>query len=199
MLINFDGWWATYAFHKVRGPNFDSIWGLLSDGSSSQWLFMPKLNLTVAALSLLWFGLALAAGSWRAKREGVYPTLQVAGALLATFLLWNKVHSPQYTLWLLPFFVVLRMHFSWARWKVDALILLWAAYTVVDTLAYVSIFRWFYDISYEQEYFATTAKNGMVTAVWARAALLFALFIVFLRSQPATAEPEPLGVGAAGD
>jgi hypothetical protein len=144
----------------------------MSDGSSNQWLFMPKLNLTVAGLTLLWFGLALLAGWWRAKRDGVYPTLQVAGALLVTFLLWNKVHSPQYTLWLLPFFVVLRVHVLW-----------WVAYAAVDTLAYVSIFKWFYDISYEGEFFATPAKNGMVAAVWLRAALLLGLFVTFLLSK----------------
>ena len=172
MVINFDGWWATYAFHKVRGPNFDSIWGLLSDGSSNAWLLMPKLNTTVAGLTLLWFALALGAGWWRARKDGAYPVLQVAGALLVAFLLWNKVHSPQYTLWLLPFFVVLRVHFLW-----------WVAYAAVDTLAYVSIFKWFYDISYEGEFFATPAKNGMVAAVWVRAALLVGLFVAFLLSQ----------------
>jgi uncharacterized membrane protein len=174
MLINFDGWWATYAFHKARGPNFDSIWGLLGDGSTSQWLFMPKINLTVAALTLTWFAFALLAGWWRAKRDGVYPTLQVMGALLVTFLLWNKVHSPQYTLWLLPFFVVLRVNVLW-----------WLAYAAVDTLAYVGIFKWFYDISYEAQFFATPAKNAMVGAVWARAVLLLVLFVVFLLSRPA--------------
>lgn len=180
MLINFSGWWGTYDFHKVRGPNFDSIWGLLSDGSTSQWLFVPKLNLLVAALTLIWFGLALAAGWWRVKKDGVYPFLQVAGALLISFLLWNKVHSPQYTLWLLPFFVVLRVHVLW-----------WVAYAAVDTVAYVSIFKWFYDISYEGEFFATPAKNAMVGAVWIRAAMLLGLFVVFLRSRTAIEEEGP--------
>ena len=181
MLVNFSGWWPTYDFHRLRGPNFDSIWGLLGDGSSSEWLFAPKLNLLVALLTLTWFGLAFGAGWWRAKKDGVYPFLQVAGALLISFLLWNKVHSPQYTLWLLPFFVVLRVHVAW-----------WLAYAVVDTVAYVSIFRWFFDISYEAEFFATPAKNAMVGSVWARAALLVILFAVFLRSRTA-ADGDPSG------
>lgn len=185
MLINFDGWWGTYAFHQVRGPNFDSIWGLLGDGSTATWLVMPRLNLTVALLTLTWFGLALLAGAWRAKKDGAYPFLQVAGAFLVAFLLWNKVHSPQYTLWLLPFFVVLRVHVLW-----------WVAYAAVDTLAYVGIFKWFYDIVYEQEFFATPAKNAMVAAVWARAALLFALFIAFLLARPASAKGTTRCIGS---
>ena len=199
MLINFDGWWGTYAFHQVRGPNFDSIWGLWGDGSTATWLVMPRLNLTVALLTLTWFGLALLAGAWRAKKDGVYPFLQVAGAFLVAFLLWNKVHSPQYTLWLLPFFVVLRVHVLW-----------WVAYAAIDTLAYVGIFKWFYDIVYEQEFFATPAKNAMVGAVWMRAVLLLLLFVVFLRSRVASSEQEleaergfsshpPPNVAVAGD
>lgn len=180
MLINFEGWWATYAFHQVRSPNFDSIWGLLADGSSSSWLFVPRLNLVVAILSLTWFAFALGAGWWRAKREGAYPVLQVAGALLIAFLLWNKVHSPQYTLWLLPFFVVVRVHWLW-----------WFVYAVVDTIAYIGIFKWFFDIVYEGETFATPAKNAMVFAVWARAALLLILFVGFLRARRAD-EPDAL-------
>lgn len=179
MLINFDGWWATYAFHKVRGPNFDSIWGLLSDGGTgSSWLVMPRLNLTVAVLSIACFALALGAGWLRAKKDGVYPFLQVSAALLVVFLLWNKVHSPQYTLWLLPFFVVVRVHWLW-----------WAAYAVVDTVAYFGIFKWFYDIVYQQEVAGTPAKTAMVFAVWARAVLLLVLFVEFLRARRAV-EPE---------
>jgi uncharacterized membrane protein len=195
MVANFDGWWATYAFHKVRGPNFDSIWGLLGDGGGSSLIMMPGLNMTVAVLSLVSFGVALFVGSKRAQMEGEYPFLQVAGALLIVFLLWNKVHSPQYTLWLLPFFVVVRVNVLW-----------WVAYTAVDTIAYFGIFRWFYDIVYEQEFFATPAKTAMVFAVWARAALLLVLFAVFLRSRKATGDADlgslshpPPKVGTVGD
>ena len=39
---------------------------------------------------------------------GSYPWIGVSAAMLCGFLLLHKVHSPQYTLWLLPFFVLLR-------------------------------------------------------------------------------------------
>lgn len=178
IIINPSGWWATYAFHKIRGPNFDSIWGLLPGEWTSPWLHMPDLNLTVAILSLATFAGALAYGWHRSRDEGVYPFLQVAGALLVAFLLWNKVHSPQYTLWLLPFFALLRVNVGW-----------WLAYAIVDTVAYVGIFRWFYDISYlGLDY--TAAKRAMTYSVWGRALLLALLLGVFLRSQPATEEAE---------
>ena len=170
MLINFSGWWATYEFHRVRGPNFDSIWGLATSRWGWSFLQMPTLNLTVAVLTVATFLVALIYGWQKGRERGAYPFLQVAGVMLVAFLLWNKVHSPQYTLWLLPFFVVLRVHVLW-----------WVAYAAIDTLAYVSIFKWFFDYAYESEGIATPAYNGMVYGVWIRAALLLlALVVVFL-------------------
>lgn len=180
MLINFQGWWATYKFHQVRGPNFDSIWGLLQTRYTWSFIQMPTLNQTVAVLTLATFAVAIFYGWDRARKEGSFPGIQVAAALLVTFMLWNKVHSPQYTLWLLPFFALVRVNVGW-----------WIAYAVVDTVAYVGIFRWFYDYSYlGTDMTSTTAKEAMTYAVWARAALLVALLAVFLRARSAI-EPEP--------
>jgi uncharacterized membrane protein len=184
MLINFKGWWATYEFHRVRVPNFDSIWNLASSRYPWGILHMPTLNLTVAVLTLATFVVVLAYGWQRARREGVYPFLGASAALLATFMLWNKVHSPQYTLWLIPFFVVLNISWLW-----------WAAYTIIDAVAYVGIFRWFYDIVYVGEVDWTAAKWAMVTSVWARALLLLVLVVVFVRANPVRG-PDELDVAA---
>ena len=179
ILINFSGWWATYEFHRVRTANYDSIWGLASSRWGWSFIQMPTLNTTVAVLTAGTFLIALIYGWQKGRERGVYPFLQVSAALLVAFLLWNKVHSPQYTLWLLPFFVLLRVNVLW-----------WVAYTAVDSLAYVSIFKWFFDYVYEGEGIATPAYNGMVYAVWARAVLLLALIVVFMRSRSAM-DPEP--------
>ncbi|HWC13523.1 MAG TPA: glycosyltransferase 87 family protein [Actinomycetota bacterium] len=174
MLINFSGWWATYAFHRARGPNYDSIWGLAQTRWTASIIQMPSLNLLTAVLTLATVAVAVIYGWERGKREGVYPFVQVAGALLVGFLLWNKVHSPQYTLWLLPFFVLLRVNVAW-----------WVAYAVIDSVAYVGIFRWFYDITFQSRGTDTVAYNAMVWAVWGRALLLVVLLVVFLRARTA--------------
>jgi len=180
MLINFQGWWGTYKFHQLRGPNFDSIWGLLQTRYTWSLIQMPALNKTVAVLTLATFAVTIFYGWDRAKKEGVFPFLQVAGAFLVAFMLWNKVHSPQYTLWLLPFFALLRVNIGW-----------WIAYTIVDTVAYVGIFRWFYDYSYlGTGLSSTTAKEAMVYAVWTRAVLLVILLVVFLRARSAVEDPD---------
>lgn len=170
-VVNFDGWIATYRFHSLRVGNFDSIWNL-----GFPTLDAATLNLVTGALTALGFLGALAVGWLRSNGGRAYPFLQVSAAMLVTFLLFSKVHSPQYTLWLLPFFVVTTVGIGW-----------WVAYAVVDLAVYVGVFRWFYDISYEGQDF-TFFKKLMIGGVWGRALLLAALYFVFLRTRPAPGE-----------
>ncbi|MGH2735741.1 MAG: glycosyltransferase 87 family protein, partial [Actinomycetota bacterium] len=104
-LANFDGWFATYEFHRQRSPNFDTMWQF----GWPTWT-PDRFNSVTTVLLLVGFGMVLLAG-WRLRSRfgGAYPVLQASGALLAVFLLLNKVHSPQYTLWILPLFVLLRV------------------------------------------------------------------------------------------
>ena len=108
-LANPDGWWATYAFQARRAADLTTnsiwYWGFpdLSPSTVDRWSF--------ALIALSWLA-ALVAG-WRlAGRTGRYPWLQVSAAMLCSFLLFNKVYSPQYVLWLLPFFVLLRIRWA---------------------------------------------------------------------------------------
>lgn len=176
-----DGWLATYQFHQRRGPNFDNLWALWFP--SDTWfgdygaITPERLNIVTAVLTGAFFAVALAYGWWRARRDGTYPFLQVCAALLAAFLLWNKVHSPQYALWLLPFFALVRINVVW-----------WVLYAIADAATYYGVFQWFYDLSQGRDFAA--AKKAMIGGVWARAVLLLILFFVFLRGR-AAAEPEP--------
>jgi uncharacterized membrane protein len=180
-LAGREGWLATYEFHQRRGPNFDNLWALWFP--SDTWLgdYGPitpeRLNLVTAALTGAFFLAALGVGWWRARREGSFPFVQVCAALLAAFLLWNKVHSPQYALWILPFFALVRVNVVW-----------WALYAVADAATYYGVFQWFYDVSQGRDF--TAAKKAMIGGVWGRALLLLTLFVLFLRSS-AVVEPEP--------
>ena len=175
MLINFDGWYATYEFHRLRPPNYDTIWAL-----KFQFLDIARLNMVTFGLTGVSFVAILVAGLWKGRRDGEYPFLQVCASLLAAFLLWNKVHSPQYTLWLLPFFALLKISAVW-----------WLAYSATDLLVYIGVFRFFYAI----QYFRTTPEHAfraMSIGVQARAALLAVLIFVFFFSRPAgDTEEEP--------
>lgn len=212
-IVNFEGWWATYGFHRVRGPNFDNIWNLISNLRDAFQVpvdlpVLPRftlgipdltpeeLNLITGVLTLVAFGIALWVGWNRARKEGLYPVVAVSAALLAAFMLFSKVHSPQYTLWLLPFFVLVRVNVLW-----------WIAYAAADLLVYVGVFRFFFD--YFENPGATGAETAMEVGVWVRAALLAGLFVAFLRvregaggerTDALTSHPlprvEPVGVAA---
>ena len=170
VLVNPSGWWATYEFHKLRTPNFDTIWssmpGFVPD-------FTPDgLNLVTLTLTVITLGAVLVAAQRRAKADGVFPFLQTCAAFLAAFMLWNKVHSPQYTLWLLPFFVLVRVHVAW-----------WVAYALADLAVYFGVFRFFYDFTGPTPGADPMWRDLMVTGVWVRAALLAALCVVFMRAR----------------
>jgi uncharacterized membrane protein len=182
LVMSPSGWWATYAFHSQRGPNFDNMWQFAFPGATPE-----ALNLWTGVLIVCSFLVAIGAGT-RMGDRGTFPGIAVCAAMLTAFMLWNKVHSPQYTLWLLPFFVLLRVHIGW-----------WIAYAVADLAVYVGVFRWFYEYVYlDQD--LTAAKRLMIGGIWARAVLLALLFVVFLRARDAgppapsrdRTEPAPL-------
>jgi glycosyl transferase family 87 len=168
LLANPDGWWATYAFQARRVADLTTnsiwFWGLpdLRPATVDHWSF--------ALIALSWLA-AVTAGWWLAGRTGRYPWLQVSAAMLCAFLLFNKVYSPQYVLWLLPFFVLLRVRWGW-----------WASYLAVDVLLYVGLFRWYYDITQGGD--QGLAKQAAILGVWGKAVLLALLYVAFLVSSP---------------
>jgi uncharacterized membrane protein len=168
LLANPDGWWATYAYQAKRVADLTTnsiwFWGLpdLQPSTVDHWSF--------ALIALSWL-LAVVAGWWLGRPTGRYPWLQVSAAMLCAFLLFNKVYSPQYVLWLLPFFVLLRVRWGW-----------WVSYLAVDVLLYVGLFRWYYDITQGGDF--GLAKQAAVLGVWAKAVLLALLYVVFLLSSP---------------
>ncbi len=168
-LVNRTGWLTTYVFQRQRAADTTSnsiwFWGPLH-------LQTPELNRLIAGLVLTAVVLATAYPVVRRRQEGSYPFLQVCGAILAVFLLVNKVHSPQYALWLLPFFALLRVRIGW-----------WAAYAVADAAVYVGVFRWLNTLAQGGGH--GPARELLVVGVWARAALLVALTAVFLRARDA--------------
>ena len=110
VLTNPSGWWYPWQFQANRFPNFETIWFIIyhqfgkAEASSFWWTIYPRLT---SSLSLGLFGVGLSCllvAEWRARR--VRPWV-VAFITLVIFLLTAKIFSPQYLLWLLPFFVLL--------------------------------------------------------------------------------------------
>lgn len=112
------GWATFYTFSQERPADWGSIWyffqteGVPVLGSEN----VDRINTfgtgTFVVGCLLIAVLALAAR--QRPRLG-----QLCFLVLAAFLLTNKVWSPQYVLWLLPFLVLARPRvFSWAVWQI---------------------------------------------------------------------------------
>jgi uncharacterized membrane protein len=175
-IAGFDGWQASFTFQQLRRVDIttNSIWFW------SMRPFMPDetMQSLVSVLSpvsiFASFGIACWVGWLRLRREGTFPWIQVSAAMLCGFLLLHKVHSPQYTLWLVPMFVLLRIPLGWAF-----------AYFVADAAMGIGIFRWYYAIEFGQAsgIYDGFSAQAVVIGVWGRAALLVALFYVFLRAR----------------
>jgi uncharacterized membrane protein len=175
-VAGYEGWRASFTFQELRKVDVTTnsiwYWGFRPWSEPENLAFQAAVDRLSPLLVLLSFAVALAVGWWRWRREGAYPWIGVSAAMLCGFLLLHKVHSPQYTLWLLPFFVLLRVQWGWV-----------AAYLVADLAMYVGIFRLFYLFNARLDVGITSgfAAQAVAVGVWGRAALLVALFVVCLR------------------
>lgn len=130
MIASFSGWLRSYTFHAERVPDFGSSWYWPFDGRvdfKDTWFRLMVDGVSVAAL-----GGALFLVIWLQRRRQL-PMENATAVLIATFLLVAKVHSPQYALWLLPFYVIVR--------RSPLLLGSWALYVVADSVVFVSVFR----------------------------------------------------------
>ncbi len=108
MLADFDAWSRFYVLSRDRGADFGSIW-LVLGGQGVDLSDVTRVNAWGAQLlAVLCFGIALLVLA--APRRPRFA--QVAFLVLAAFLVTNKVYSPQYVLWLIPFAVLAR-----PRWR----------------------------------------------------------------------------------
>jgi len=190
VLAGPEGWTASITFQLIRPVDItaNSIWFWwfrpLSDPGNAA--FQSVVGVLSPVLVLLSFAVALWVG-WRRRdlaprgtrgtSTADYPLLQVSAAMLCGLLLLYKVDSPQYTLWLLPFLVLLPVRWGWL-----------VGYFVVDVVLYLGVFRWYYAIENRlpDDIYNTVAAQAVVAGVWGRAALLASLFVVFLSTTERT-------------
>ncbi|HEY4499790.1 MAG TPA: glycosyltransferase 87 family protein [Candidatus Paceibacterota bacterium] len=99
ILNAFDNWYYFFELNRTRNSNIDSIW------TTIRFLFSPYLESVprVNALSLVTFSGLYGWLMWRFRKAD---TVKLCFLSVLAFLLTNKVFSPQYLLWLLPFFVI---------------------------------------------------------------------------------------------
>jgi uncharacterized membrane protein len=180
MAANFDGWKYPWDFQSTRAPNYETSWFMmfrhLSPGYEGLNTWYPTFaNLLSGGLFVVGAGVLLAL---EAKRDRVRPYALGFG-ILVLFLLTAKVFSPQYALWLLPFFVLLRL----PLWS-------YAAFAVTDAAVWVAISAYFVSIQYGTGDPSFRLSLTEV-AVWARYVVLAILLVKSRDAEELLADPPP--------
>lgn len=186
------GLFEAYRFHASRAPNIETPWFLLSywgkeNGVAWMDVFQSSQLILVVGIVALAGAIGLVA---RASARGTVGIPAASFLLLLAFVMVNKVFSLQYSLWLLPAFVLLPLR--WTRflafWVVDVFMLL-----AMDAL-----------LDAQQAYRIGPALGWVAAGVAARLGLHAWLFVDVFRlsaASPALAaasgEPEDAAAPAA--
>ncbi len=120
MIENWHSWIYFYTFNENRGADWGSLWLFLEYSPLHMTFNANQINTLFAVLlAVSCVGIGLIA--WLARNRP--RVAQIAFLAAAAFILFNKVYSPQYVLWLIPLAVLAR-----PRWR-DFLI--WQACEVI--------------------------------------------------------------------
>lgn len=172
-LANPGLWLETWTFHAHRFPDFGTPWyWLWKAGGEPEFLGFQHL---VDRLGLVTLMVATAIVVLLQLRRHL-PMTAATAALVAAFLVVSKVHSPQYALWLLPFFVLLPR--SWPYF---------ALCEAVGTLVFVSGFLWLAGWPGRSPA-PNRWQHVFMVAVLARAAVLLATALHFARTAGSPSE-----------
>jgi len=101
-IIGLHGWWTFFRLNGARPPDWDSLWSIGCRIFHTDCLPIWQIDLLsfllfVAVVALLW---------WAKARRHDFPRWELAFPVLVVFLLVGKVYSPQFGLWLLPWFAL---------------------------------------------------------------------------------------------
>jgi uncharacterized membrane protein len=128
------GWATFYRFNASRGADWGSIWYLFE---TEHWPVVGSLPLgTLNVLSFLLFGMACALIGVLALAAPRRPRLpQLSFLVIAAFLLFNKVWSPQYVIWLAPLVVLARPRlWSYALWQLAEIVYFFGIWAYLITI-----------------------------------------------------------------
>jgi uncharacterized membrane protein len=174
MIASFSGWMGVWKFHADRFPDLGTVWYWLGQAGNGYLHSSPWWNtvsggwgglvgdgglgvFALVSLLILWFG-------WRRREEpGGYPVVPAGLAIIASFMVLAKVHSPQYALWIMPLLVMVDV-----PWRQVF------AYLASDAVLFVSGWYW-YATAHPFTPPASVAEKVFVLAVFGRCIALIAI------------------------
>jgi uncharacterized membrane protein len=131
MLATPRSWWEFFRFNASRPADWDSLWFIACHRLSGQLYcgHTRAINAGSAALFVI-----VCVVLWRLRRRVApdFPRWSFGFPLLVAFLLTNKVYSPQYGLWLLPWFALVLPDLR-----------LFVAFEAADVAVFLTRFSWF--------------------------------------------------------
>jgi uncharacterized membrane protein len=171
-ILGTDGWWTFFRFNAERPAEYDSLWRVAC------WVGVCAPTPVVNAASLL-LTIAGTLWVWRARlsRDPEMPRWQLAFPLLVLFVLTNKVWSPQYGLWLLPWFALVAPTFR-----------PYIALQAAEVLVFITRFSFFGTLQGR----SGVSYSVVALALVLRAAALGWVLVEWVR----TREPAPAGTQA---
>jgi Glycosyltransferase family 87 len=172
-ILAFGGWWEFFRFSGERPANFDSVWFIVCDWASDIGCTNTRL-VNVASAALFIVGVVVV---WRmkARREPDFPRWSLAFPILALFLITNKVYSPQYSLWLLPWFALAMPDLR-----------LFLSFEAADVAVFVTEFSWFGTLNGLEGGLAGIVPLGAFEAAFLlRAAVLLLCVVAWVRMRDA--------------
>lgn len=179
-------WWEFFRFNSARPADWDSFWFIACHRASGELSSCANTRLVNVASAGLFVLLVAAVWRWKAARDPGFPRWTLGLPILILFLLTNKVYSPQYGLWLLPWFALALPDLR-----------LFALFQAADVAVFVTRFSWFGRLSE----FGGLPIGAFELAVLIRAAILVVCVVAWVRRRetaPAAAiPPEPALAGAA--
>jgi uncharacterized membrane protein len=170
-----EGWSEFFRFNATRTADFDSGWYIACDlwhqCFSTSTVNIASAGLFLGIFAVLWWA--------KARRNPRFSRWTLGFPLLVVFLLTNKVYSPQYGLWLLPWFVLALPSLS-----------RFVAFQITDVAVFVTRF-WFFG-AYTGA-MAFPRESWFRWALAARALVLIWCLVGWLR-----ADPPRLALGSRG-
>jgi uncharacterized membrane protein len=182
-----DAWSTFFRFNAERGADWDSLWFAVCDrfgahGGSCSWS-AHMINLASAALFVV---LALVAWTLRRRRLRETPAWTLGFPLIALFLLTNKVYSPQYGLWLLPWFALALPSLR-----------LFLAFEAADLAVFVTRFSWFGRLAARSGDQAFAGYAGLPVRAFEIAVVVRALILLACVAAWIVRDPPPLSIAEA--
>jgi uncharacterized membrane protein len=175
-------WGTFFRFNTARPVDWDSLWNgacrrlhsTIGCPWSAHFVDGASLGLFVILVAGLWF--------IRRWRDPDFPRWTFGFPLLVLFLLTNKVYSPQYGLWLLPWFA-LTLPNPW----------LFGAFEAADVAVFLTRFTWFGRLQADAgdptfAGFHGAPLGAFELAVAIRAAILAACLVAWLMQERRLAE-----------